>query len=310
MKAPILTILFLAIFPFVFAQTDKEGSADHPLIPRFNQSTIYFYEQTSFEPYTLATGKANGSNIQSTLEVEGKITRIFYSLSTEAGSVYEIYTNYVNALKGEGANLLFTGKNKSACGTYFWDFLRDMDPKLQMPAYYGEEFAYIAAKFSKDGIAYYVSIIPGYGLGELGYEVTVVETKEMEQQISLEGIEKAINEMGKVSLYGILFDTGSDKLKESSYTEIELVAQYLKNNPTKTIYVVGHTDNTGSYQSNMALSEKRAIAVTNALKLKYSIAANRVISAGVGPLAPESKNTTEEGRTKNRRVEIVLNDIY
>lgn len=308
MKTSLLSILFLTLIQVAFAQTDREGSSDHPLIPRFGDSYIYFYEQTSFDPYMLATGKSNGSKIQSTLEVEGKVTRIFYSLSTEAGSVYEIYSNYVNALKGEGAKLLFAGKNRAACGTYFWDFLRDMDPKLQIPAYYGEEFAYIAAKFSKDGMAYYVTIIPGYGLSELGYEVTVVETKEMDQQISLEGIEKAIDETGKVSLYGILFDSGSDVLKESSFEEIGMIAQYLKNHPEKNIYVVGHTDNTGSYQLNMTLSEKRALAVTNALKTKYGISSKRMISAGVGPLAPESKNTTEEGRKKNRRVEIVLNE--
>src|SRR5690606_27766364 len=143
---------------------------------------------------------------------------------------------------------------------------------MLIPAYYGEEIAYIAAKFSKDGMTYYATIIPGYGLSEMGYEVTVVETKEMEQQISLTGIEKAMNENGKVSLYGILFDTGSDIIKESSYTEIDLIAEYLNNNPNKKVYVVGHTDNTGSYQNNIGLSERRARAVKNALTSKYNIA--------------------------------------
>lgn len=308
MKHTAFLMLLLGFFQLALAQTDKEGSKDHPLIQRFKQSYIYNYEETSFEPYSMVTGKSDGSKFTSTQEIEGKIYRIFYSLSTDAGSVYEIYSNYLNALKSNGAKILFQCKNTADCGRYFWDYLRKMDPKIQMPAYYGEEMAYIAAKFSKDGMGYYVTIIPGYGLSEIGYEVTVVEAKEMEQQISLEGIERAMNENGKVSLYGILFDTGSDVIKESSFAEIELIAQYLKNNPGKKVYVVGHTDNTGNYESNMTLAGKRAAAVVRTLTSKYGISASRMTPAGVGPVAPESKNTSEEGRKKNRRVEVVLNE--
>ncbi len=309
MRQLIFTALFLGTFSTVFAQKDKEGSKDHSLIQRFNQSYIYDYEETSFEPYVIVTGKSDGSKFTSTKQVEGKIFRIFYSLPTDAGSVYEIYSNYLNALKNNGAEILFSCRQVTDCGKYFWDYLRDLDRKIKMPPYYGEEMAYIAAKFSKDGMGYYVTVIPGYGLSEIGYEVTVVEVKEMEQQISLNGIEKAMNENGKVSLYGILFDTGSDQIKPSSFVEIELIAQYLKNNPQKKVYIVGHTDNTGSYQSNLSLSERRATAVVKALSTQYGIEANRMTSAGVGPVAPESKNTSEEGRKKNRRVEIVLNEI-
>ncbi|HLV24372.1 MAG TPA: DUF4892 domain-containing protein [Moheibacter sp.] len=308
MKNSILILLLSAVFYPVFAQMDKEGSKDHPLIQRFNQSYIYDYEETSFEPYTIITGKSNGSKFTSTQEVEGKITRIFYSLPTDAGSVYEIYTNYLNALKNNNAQILFNCRNVESCGKYFWDLLGETDAKIQMPAYYGEELAYIAAKFSRDGKGYYVTVIPGYGLSEIGYEVTIVETKEMEQQISLDGIEKAMNENGKVSLYGILFDTGSDVIKQNSYSEIELIAQYLKNHSSKKVYIVGHTDNIGSYEMNMQLSEKRAAAVVKVLSSKYGIAVNRMKAAGVGPVVPEGKNTTEAGRGKNRRVEVVLNE--
>lgn len=305
--------LFLLIFLFgsiqtANAQTDKEGSKDHPLIQRFNQSYIYDYEETSFEPYTLVTGRSNGSEFTGTKEIEGKIYRIFYSLPTDAGSVYEIFSNYLNALKSSGAEILFNCKNAEDCGKYFWDHLRKLDGKIQMPAYYGEELAYIAAKFSKGETGYYITIIPGYGLSEMGYEVTVIEVKEMQQQITLDGIEKAMDEKGKVSLYGILFDTGSDVIQPSSFAEIELIAKYLKNRSAVKVYIVGHTDNTGSYQTNMDLSNRRANAVKEVLTSKYGIAADRMTPSGVGPVAPERKNTTESGRAKNRRVEIVLNE--
>ncbi|MCB0540789.1 MAG: OmpA family protein [Bacteroidetes bacterium] len=307
-KVSLLVLLIAFVSQSAFAQNDKEGSKDHPLIQRFKQSYIYDYEVTSFEPYSVVTGKSNGTKLTSTQEVEGKVYRIFYSLPTDAGSVYEIYTNYLNAFKNSGAEILFSCKNLSDCGRYFWDYLGKLDKKMQMPAYYGEELAYLAAKFSKDGMAYYVTVIPGYGLSEMGYEVTVVEAKEMSQQITLGSFEKAMNEKGKVSLYGILFDTGSDVIKQSSYAEIELIAQYLKNNPGKKVYIVGHTDNTGGYELNMKLSEKRALSVINALTSKNGISSSRLTAAGVGPVAPESVNTTEEGRKKNRRVEVVLNE--
>lgn len=310
LKIFVSIFLYLFVLQFVVAQkSDAEGSMDHPLLTRFNQSYIYDYEETSFDVYTIVTGGMEDSKFSSTQEVEGRIYRIFYSLPTDAGSSYEIYSNYMNALKSHGATILFSCKNVGECGKYFWDELRGVDKKLLLPAYYGEEMAYIAAKFSKDGKGYYLTVIPGYGLGEQGYHITVVEVQEMDQQINLEGIEKAMLDQGKVSLYGILFDTGSDKLKESSFTEVDLIAQYLKKNKDKKVYVVGHTDNTGSYQNNMELSERRAAALNKVLVSKYGISENRLTAAGVGPLSPESKNTTDEGRQKNRRVEIVLNEI-
>lgn len=97
--------------PLLAQKTDKDGSKDHPLIQRFKQSYIYDYEETSFDTYTIATGKSDGSKISSTREIEGKVYRIFYSLPTDAGSVYEIYANYLNAFKANGATILFSCKN-------------------------------------------------------------------------------------------------------------------------------------------------------------------------------------------------------
>jgi outer membrane protein OmpA-like peptidoglycan-associated protein len=94
----------------------------------------------------------------------------------------------------------------------------------------------------------------------------------------------------------------------SSFPEIELIANYLKKNPSAKVYVVGHTDNTGNYNHNLTLSEQRALSVKKALVNKYKINEQRLHAVGVGPVAPESKNTSEEGRKKNRRVEIVLNE--
>ena len=70
-------------------------------------------------------------------------------------------------------------------------------------------------------------------------------------------------------------------------------------------YVVGHTDNVGEFGYNMGLSERRAAAAVKELTAKYGVAASRLKPAGAGPIAPVAPNDGEEGRAKNRRVELV-----
>lgn len=303
-----LLIILIACLPIiVFGQTDKEGSKDHDLIERFPNSYIYDYNVQSFEPYTIATGVSNESySLPSKKVVEGKVFRIFYSMSSDAGSVYEVYTNYKNALKAKGAETFFSCYDGS-CGSVdnLWGGL-GKESKFLMPAYYSESFAYHAAKFSSGGKAYYVSMVFGYGLGEQGYEIHVVEVDEMSQKITLGDIETAMAEKGKIALYGIYFDTGSANLKAESNTEIALVADYLKRNPSAKLYIVGHTDNTGSFDSNMELSQNRAKSVVQSLISQHGIASSRIIPKGVSSLCPVSNNNTDAGRAKNRRVEIVL----
>ncbi|MEA3431203.1 MAG: OmpA family protein, partial [candidate division WOR-3 bacterium] len=79
----------------------------------------------------------------------------------------------------------------------------------------------------------------------------------------------------------------------------------LQQNPELKLYVVGHTDNVGSLTYNMKLSQARADAVVTKLISEYSVNAERLEAHGFGFLAPVASNKTEEGRVKNRRVELV-----
>jgi len=83
------------------------------------------------------------------------------------------------------------------------------------------------------------------------------------------------------------------------------MANYLTKNPTAKMFVVGHTDNVGGLDYNLALSQKRAQAVVAALTGKYKIAPARLVARGVGPLSPIASNREDAGRAKNRRVEMV-----
>lgn len=71
------------------------------------------------------------------------------------------------------------------------------------------------------------------------------------------------------------------------------------------LFVVGHTDSAGGFESNMRLSRDRAAAVAQSLVSNHGIAATRLTAHGVGPLAPVANNGTDEGKAKNRRVELV-----
>ncbi|MFM8911925.1 MAG: OmpA family protein, partial [Flammeovirgaceae bacterium] len=154
----------------------------------------------------------------------------------------------------------------------------------------------------------WVNVAGWYGNGsneETGsFMVTIVEKSLMEQVISAADISASIKASGHVALY-ILFDTGLPTVKPESKSALEQIAATLKKEPTLKVYIVGHTDNQGSFESNTRLSLDRANAVVTELVSKYAVNAGQMQAKGVASLCPVSTNETEEGRKMNRRVELV-----
>jgi outer membrane protein OmpA-like peptidoglycan-associated protein len=140
-----------------------------------------------------------------------------------------------------------------------------------------------------------------------GYMVWIVEEAEMEQDIVVDAksMMSDINSQGRVALYGIYFDFDKSDVKQESDPTLKEISKLLSENPKLSLYVVGHTDNVGDYKYNIKLSESRAGAVVKKLVSKYNIDKNRLTPAGVGPLCPVTSNKTDEGRVKNRRVELI-----
>ena len=103
----------------------------------------------------------------------------------------------------------------------------------------------------------------------------------------------------------IYFDFDKSDVKSESDPTLKEISKLLSENPKLNLYVVGHTDNVGDYDYNMKLSQARADAVVKTLVSKYNVNKNRLTSGGVGPLAPVTTNDTEEGKAKNRRVELI-----
>lgn len=86
---------------------------------------------------------------------------------------------------------------------------------------------------------------------------------------------------------------------------LSAIAKLFQSDPSLKLRVVGHTDNQGTLEPNMALSKRRAEAVTAALASQHGVAASCLPAFGVADLAPVASNSGEEGRAKNRRVELV-----
>ncbi len=118
--------------------------------------------------------------------------------------------------------------------------------------------------------------------------------------------DKLFIEPGKpLVLKNIFFDTGKYELLPASFPELQKLANYLKENPDKKIEISGHTDNTGSYDLNMKLSDRRAEAVKSYL-IKKGINKNRLKHKGYGSTKPVDTNKTPQGRQNNRRVEVKI----
>lgn len=104
---------------------------------------------------------------------------------------------------------------------------------------------------------------------------------------------------------GILFDTNKSDLKPAAQSNLQNLAASLQKNPETNILIVGHTDNTGSDTYNMDLSVRRAESVKSYI-VAGNVAAARLQTQGKGESEPIADNTTVDGRSQNRRVEIVI----
>lgn len=136
--------------------------------------------------------------------------------------------------------------------------------------------------------------------------MAIIETAALKQKVEFSADEMAqqLASSGKVTLYGILFDTAKSDIKPESNAVVDEVASLLNKNPGLKLRIEGHTDNVGAKAANLALSRGRAAAIKAAL-VSRGIAADRLTSEGFGDSKPAADNSTENGRSRNRRVELV-----
>ena len=110
---------------------------------------------------------------------------------------------------------------------------------------------------------------------------------------------------GRFATQGILFDTGSDRIRPESTPTLKEIGETMRAHPDLRLRIEGHTDNVGNAAFNQTLSEKRAAAVKAFLEKEYGVASDRLEAQGFGDTRPVVSNDTLEGRQGNRRVELV-----
>jgi outer membrane protein OmpA-like peptidoglycan-associated protein len=139
------------------------------------------------------------------------------------------------------------------------------------------------------------------------YYLPIVERQTMQQDVAAnaDALRDGLTQNGHVEVPGIFFDFAKSEIRPESEPALKELANLLGNNPSLRVWVAGHTDNIGSAERNVTLANARAAAVVKAPVQSHGINATRLASRGVGPYAPVATNTTDEGRARNRRVELV-----
>jgi OOP family OmpA-OmpF porin len=159
----------------------------------------------------------------------------------------------------------------------------------------------LTATQAKDGEQRWVQLASNAGNF---YELVSAQKGALEQPVTTaEGMLSALDREGHVALH-INFDIGKASVSSDSQDLVAQVSLLLQNHPQLNLSVEGHTDNVGDAKASKGLSEARARAVV-ALLVSQGVDATRLSASGLGPEHPVADNSTEEGRAKNRRVELV-----
>ncbi|MGB4654632.1 MAG: OmpA family protein [Bacteroidales bacterium] len=322
-KISIALILITTLFSInLFAQrtTDIENGKDHPLVSRFDGAIIEFYKETKWGTYKLPLNDKNAIDWENPMSLEGKVTRIQYSTSSENNAEFVLH-NYKSALSKAGYKILIAIANEELgvsdrphswsdkyyrSGLYGNDGLHNdkFGIGLNFPIWKNNH-SFIVAKGNKEGKNIYVivySVVDNYTL--ITQDVIEIEAVET-GMVSAENISKGIQTEGYFAVYDIFFDVGKSEVKPESADALKTIAEYLNTNKTQKVLIVGHTDNTGNFDMNISLSKDRANAVMEKLVSEYAVAREQLKPYGVGSVSPVASNSTEEGKAKNRRVEIV-----
>jgi OmpA-OmpF porin, OOP family len=313
---------------------DIEGGSDHPIVSRFAGSQLIGHQQLEFDEGTFflpnteaGLDPAKELDTRNPQRIEGRITRLLY-VAPAGKTPLEVHRNFQEALKAAGLNMQteVDGRNAWWGPAEHWR-ANFAELRLQPPfaadisPFDRDNALYLHATLSRGGTEVAISVLTGpvssltrshYNTPEdtaqAAVAIQIVEPRSMtsgQVTVSADAIAKGLEVDGRMALYGIYFDTGKADLKPESRVQLEEMAALLRSKPALRVHIVGHTDNVGSLDANLTLSQRRAEAVLSALVNEHRVDAKQVSARGVASLSPVAGNGTEAGRTLNRRVEMV-----
>ena len=218
-------------------------------------------------------------------------------------------------LDNAGYELLFECETK-ICGGFDFRYTLDVLPEPDMHVNLGD-YRYLLAQRIEDGEPDYAGIIVSRSAKAGFVQLTRVSQSTSRSittstkappptTVAAGPVDEQLEAKGHATLGALSFKTGKSELSDESFASLSNLANYLASRPDRTVVLVGHTDSEGSLEGNVALSKKRATAVMQQLIEKYGVSAEQVSADGVGFLSPIASNLTAEGRSQNRRVEVIL----
>ena len=322
---PILAAcVFLSLSALISAAQDLPNSKDPAGMKRYEGSELIGYRAPKFDEYLLPLGPPTNTDpptFEKSKPVDGQIG--YYTYLAPAGrSPAELFRNYKQEFQRLGIEVQY---QKSA-GQHGWfgpvfDKIAGEIDLAQILAYDEDDERLLVGKSRDAKPSYYVVFVTAYkdgiipdrlqgrvAKGQALAQLVVVSADVMEKKmafVNADDMKQAIHDSGKVAVYGLYFDTDKDAVKSESQPTLAEIAKLLKSEPALRLHVVGHTDNQGKSDYNLDLSRRRAASVVAELTSKYGIPATRLDAFGCGIYSPVASNEAEEGRAKNRRVELV-----
>ncbi len=224
-------------------------------------------------------------------------------------------------LEDQGFQVLYECRDIE-CGGFDFRFAQEVLPEPDMHINLGD-YRFLSAQRMTDDLPEYIALLVSRNRARGFVHITTIGAQQPAELVpalsatkndatELLGIEadldlgSVLERDGVAVLEDLDFGVGSSSLAPGEFSSLAALADYLIANPTMTVSLVGHTDAVGSMAANFALSKARASSVRDRLINLFGVAAAQVDSQGVGYLAPLASNLSEDGRSLNRRVEVVL----
>lgn len=294
--------------PAALEATEKGDASDlakdHKLFARYPNADLR--KSSHVDTESIVIPLAPNAADKTPLNLTGDLSRHVYLIKDV--SSLKVFENYKQALNKAGFAIL-SKCELAECGND--DSMEKLGAKVSLENsvynYYRKAYYVVAKKVSEAGDIY-VGIFVGGFENVVSVQQTILQQKGVVTgliKVDADGLKQQIDADGKALIYGIYFDTGKAVVKPESKPTLDAIAQLLTKNKDLLLYVVGHTDDTGAGVANVELSRQRAAAVVNELVVTYKIPAARLQAQGVGPYAPAGNNTSDAGKQKNRRVELV-----
>ena len=315
-----LCLALLCALPFAAGAQpaqDVAGGRDHPLVGRFQGSVLRLYRAREFDEMRMVNRPVvdpgpGGTRVHdgNSIAVAGRAVRLRYE-TPEGLSALEVMRNHVQRLEANRFEIVFTCR-AAECGQpqELWRAVSEGvtgTPGGLSAGWQGQ--VYSLARLQRPEGDVYVALLAITAGRRSQVLIDVVEAGAMQSGriafIDASAMQRAVEQNGRVALYGIQFGFDSAEILPASRPTLDEIGRFLRANPALSVVVAGHSDSQGSFEHNVGLSTRRAQAVVAVLTREFAVPAGRVVPFGVGMASPIASNAEEAGRTQNRRVEIV-----